>query len=615
MVVLLQNILKPLLFAFFLMVLLINANGQNAEYINYEVINEIDEGGERITTVKKKLIIYNRKGSSHAQERIYSNGFEEILSIDAIIKDTNGKKIKKLKKRNIKETHTFENFYDDAKVYFFELRHIHYPYIFETEYQYKVKKYYSFYPFYPLFDELPVRNGLYTLNIHKSKEIDYKSYGLGNPKIISNENYKLYQWEVNNLEPIHKEDYMPPYNDILVRIEAIPLNFTMETKGSNTSWNALGNWYYTLYEKSTELPESEKLNIDQLLKNVKDDSSKIEILYNYLKSSTRYIAIEDGISGIKPYPAKHVSENKYGDCKGLCNFMHAMLKYIGIRSHNVLTYRQYYFNDIDTSFVSNQFNHVILMVALEKDTIWLECTSDYYPPGFIGYDNDNRHGLLLDKNESGLVKIPSMNKQNKRIRAFYINLGDVQENLAKVSLYCKGKYYQNMVKQIKKNKKEIKYSIHDRIPFTSFETKEHEYSFSSRSSIYNEKATLILKDYTSSFDENIIMYAPNFYMPVLDTNNRINDIFINYTYQYTDTVHYTFPTSWILKTHPENISIINDFGAYKKTLVKKNHTIHLVKSFKLNGGLYSKNEIIEFNKFLKNIKNAEKKGFVFSKSH
>jgi hypothetical protein len=172
-----------------------------------------------------------------------------------------------------------------------------------------------------------------------------------------------------------------------------------------------------------------------------------------------------------------------------------------------------------------------------------------------------------------------------------------------------------MLKKIKKKKEEIKHSIQDRLALNSFEIKEHEYNFSKCAPIYNEKASLILKDYTRSFDENVIVYAPGFHIPDLDTNNRINDVFINYTYQYTDTVHYTFPTNWVLYNNLKDIRLKSDFGVYKRFLVKKNHTIQLIKSFKLNGGLYSKDKIFEFNNFLKNIKNAERKGLVFTKSH
>ena len=52
-----------------------------------------------------------------------------------------------------------------------------------------------------------------------------------------------------------------------------------------------------------------------------------------MQSRTRYASIQLGIGGYKPAPAMEVSEKGYGDCKGLTNYMSALLKEAGITSY------------------------------------------------------------------------------------------------------------------------------------------------------------------------------------------------------------------------------------------------------------------------------------------
>ncbi len=57
-------------------------------------------------------------------------------------------------------------------------------------------------------------------------------------------------------------------------------------------------------------------------------------------------------------------------------------------------------------FPEFQSNHVICCVPLQKDTIWLECTSESLPAGYLSGFTANRWCILIDENGGKLVHTP-----------------------------------------------------------------------------------------------------------------------------------------------------------------------------------------------------------------
>ena len=82
-------------------------------------------------------------------------------------------------------------------------------------------------------------------------------------------------------------------------------------------------------------------------------------------------------------------------------------------------------DDIFTDFSTTQFNHAILCVPNNKDTMWLECTDQYKSTGYMGDFTGNRHALLITEEGGVLVKTPqyTMN-ENLQLRIIKAELSD-----------------------------------------------------------------------------------------------------------------------------------------------------------------------------------------------
>src|SRR5438105_11830585 len=97
--------------------------------------------------------------------------------------------------------------------------------------------------------------------------------------------------------------------------------------------------------------------------------------------------------------------------------MVALLDEAGIKANYVLIRGGDDEEDIITDFPSNQFNHATVCVPFAKDTLWLECTSQTSPAGYIGDFTGNRHALMIDEKGGHIVATTKYEaNDNKQIR-------------------------------------------------------------------------------------------------------------------------------------------------------------------------------------------------------
>ena len=104
-------------------------------------------------------------------------------------------------------------------------------------------------------------------------------------------------------------------------------------KGNLNSWEDYGKWVYSLINGHEVLPDDIRKEIHMMTDGLKADREKVEALYNYLGKTTRYVAVLLGVGGLMPASAASVGQSGYGDCKGLSNYMRAILKEAGIPSY------------------------------------------------------------------------------------------------------------------------------------------------------------------------------------------------------------------------------------------------------------------------------------------
>lgn len=377
--------------------------------------------------VDRAIKIYNENGKSYGNFTLYENKYIKIKNISGKIVDKSGKTLKKLDDDNIIKANVSPGFilYDDSKLQRIEWEYHTFPYIVEYKYELELASLYFWNDWYPQ-NEVPVLESSYTLKY--DSPFEYHQYAIGidtEPQITSEGKHVVQKWTLRNIEPLEEEDWMPRESRVQMALLFTPSQFKLDNYSGNfDSWTDFGKWSAGLYDGRFELTPEVSEQIKQMIANAKSDREKIDILYKYLQNSTRYVAISLGIGGLQPHPASSVCLNKYGDCKDLTTMMISMAREAGIEAYPVLVKTR---NEgvVYADFPSDQFNHVICLVPLRNDSLWLECTSDNLEAGDLPPDDEGCFVLILNPQGGKLVQTPvsgpDKNKVSSRIEGSLLN--------------------------------------------------------------------------------------------------------------------------------------------------------------------------------------------------
>ncbi|MFY0531425.1 hypothetical protein [Nannocystis pusilla] len=101
-------------------------------------------------------------------------------------------------------------------------------------------------------------------------------------------------------------------------------------------------------------------------------------LYKHVITSTRYVGLEFGIHGFKPYRTTDVYDRRFGDCKDKASLLKVMLAEAGIASHLVLVRTRDQGTLGATPASLSAFNHAITYVP--SLDLWLDGTAEFSGP-------------------------------------------------------------------------------------------------------------------------------------------------------------------------------------------------------------------------------------------
>lgn len=173
------------------------------------------------------------------------------------------------------------------------------------------------------------------------------------------------------------------------------------------TWDALADWYWQLVDDQlVTSPEIDRV-VAELVEGLSTTEERVAAIYGYVVRNTRYVGLEFGIHGYKPYRTTECFERRFGDCKDTASLIKVMLERAGIDARLVLV------RTSDMGEVSGAppslayFNHAIAYVpALD---LYLDGTAGFSGSTELPTGDQGASALIVDDGAGGrFVRIPTL---------------------------------------------------------------------------------------------------------------------------------------------------------------------------------------------------------------
>ena len=224
--------------------------------------------------------------------------------------------------------------------------------------------------------------------------------------------YVVTTYEQKDVPRLVQEDRMPGITEVAPIILA----------SSFASWQDVADWFIDLAKPQWRIDAAIKNAVRDLTQGIEDPLEKLKKIHSFVVKSTRYVALEFGIHGHKPYPVSQVFERRFGDCKDKASLLKVMLEEAGIEANFVLV-RTRRNGDIPMELPNAYlFDHAIVYVP--QFQLFLDGTAEFSGTRELPPLDQDANVLILDDDASyRLTKTPmSKPEDNSSIHHWVFDL-------------------------------------------------------------------------------------------------------------------------------------------------------------------------------------------------
>lgn len=537
---------------------------------------EVQGPGRATRTVRRAVTVLTPEGRDKAQLYVfYDDRTRRLTRLTGRIFDAEGRIVRKLEKADQEDYSAISGYslYEEERVRVARLHHHAFPYTVEFEYEIRHDGLIGWPTWYPQEEGMPLVYGRFDLTTAAGVEARYRVQGASlEPAVWQRGAGTMLRWEVPEEPALTIEPLAPVWQDQVIAVHTAPATFEIEgTQGDMRSWASFGQWYYTLNEGRTVLPDDARSDVHRLTDGVPDVGERARRLYAYMQDKTRYVSIQLGLGSWRAFDATYVHERGYGDCKALTNYLQALLQEAGIASFPALIRAGGRAPRVLPDFPSNQFDHVILYVDLgDGEGAWLESTDQTAPFGHLGAFTEDRHALLVKPTGGELVRTPrSHAAQNQRVLQARVRLTPSGDATAEIQTRHTGNE-QDEIRQhvVDRPARERERWLYDYLDLPSFEIVDADFAAAEQRSLSVALAIrLTLPRYaavtgTRLFLPLTLMHRSTYVPPVTETRTQAVEL-SPYPFVYADTVWYELPAGFAVEAIPDPVEIETPFLHYE----------------------------------------------------
>jgi hypothetical protein len=553
-----------------------------------ELTFTVTQPDEAETEERIVMTILNKEGASSASWYEYESEFEKIKSLKGAVYDGEGNLVKESRKQDIQEYESFTDYeFSSSRNKFLKMEYGQYPYTVEFQVRKTIKGFFRVDDFVVQHLGESVLKSTFSVVAPSGYSFNWK--GLRSdvqPVVQESGGTKTTTWQFANLPAVPEEPYHPYFNNEYVMIKIAPVRISIDGRdGDFSDWKQMGSFFYALNKERDVLSAEMQATVLQMVKDKKTTREKIDAIYRYLEQNHRYVSIQIGIGGWQTLEAGFVEKKKYGDCKALTNYMHAMLKVAGIESYmaNIFAGNTGFPEWYDEAPIPYA-NHVILY--LPGEDLWLECTSNTAPSGYLGDFTAGRKALLLTPQGGKILNTPTQTTADN-LKSSHISIGLDETGVAEVQgdvLYTGDPHelYRQLIAQKKQPDIEKFFVDHAEFPIAqllALQVRASE-SVPQANVHYNVKINnLVTKSGKRMF---VPVSKINPFKRSLPANDkRVLDLKLRDVYAWKDTVDIQLPAGYTLENMPSGKHIQSEFGVFDMQAVQQENRIRIIRQVEI----------------------------------
>ncbi|EMR04351.1 DUF3857 domain-containing protein [Cesiribacter andamanensis] len=587
--------------------------GANAVIRHENTTFRILSPGKALKTLERVVTVLNPQGDDEAVLVSGYDKLDKIRKIDGSLHAAGGELVRRLKKSEISD-HSYSssvNFFHDNRYKVASLKHSTYPYTVSWQLEEEVTNML----FYPVWlpgseEKVSVEQREFIVITPPQLAMNHRSYQLADPHISTlPDGSRQYRWQVSKLATARPE-YFSPYWDDSPYVITAPEGFELEGyKGSLASWQELGKFIHQLNQGRDALPEQTRAEVLRRISGCSTTEEKVKAIYEYMQQHTRYVSIQLGIGGWQPFEASFVQQKGYGDCKALTNYTHSLLKAAGIPSHYSLIAAGPELKErVVEAFPRSYFNHVILCVPMEKDTLWLECTSQTDPAGHLGRFTGNRKALVIREDGGHLVNTRYYGPaDNLRSATTQVDLQH-QEPAYTLARTYHGVLFDTPHAYTKASAQEQKKWVLSSAGLPEIGLEEYKLL---KKEGYNPQMRL---EVSGKLQDRKLRSGNRLFLPLYlgslpveiptPSATRKNDFVQSWGYTFADTLVYQLPQGVVPEHLPEAQQLTTPWGEFSLQTRFANGALTTISRIRLNEGRYPASDYTEWVVFMQQIRRA-----------
>ena len=588
---------------------------KNAKAVVRESTTRIEVDGN-IATEDHKLVItvLNKNGNDLSKFEEFYDAFIRINSINIRVFDSEGRKVKSFFGSDIIDHSAINGFslYEDNRVKYLDPEYKNYPYTVEFTFGRKLKSL-IFLPVWQVYCDYncSVEKSMLAVELKNGTKIRYLERNVPQLCQVEEKNgTRTLTWFVSQLPAFSEESFEEPISEFTPFVCLSPEEFEVDgIKGSLKSWKEFGKWIVELNKNRDVLtPETTKKILD--LTTGLTTNQKIQKIYEYMQHRTRYVSIQIGIGGWQPFEASTVDRLAYGDCKALSNYTYSLLRAVGINAFYTLIRAGEDAPPLKTSFPSQFFNHAILTVPVEKDTLFLECTNPFLPYGHIGSFTDDRYALTINDSCGKLIHTRIYKPEENTISSkIDVLLNQEGSGTAIAKMAFNGTHFDDVKYLSIQTDDDIKKKLYEGLNISNFSITSFSFDQPDKTVPTIIESLKIDLDRYASIVNNKLIIPLNFIHKVTEipniTENRKSDIVIRRPSIEIDTVKYKIPVGYRLDKLPQEYSISSEFADYHSKCEVSNDTVVYIRKFILKTGRYKSTDANKFKDFYDKVCQAD----------